>query len=195
MNNYDKKNIQLRQLYNINKDCNPCIFGKIEHNHKVFGEGSPLATLMFIGEAPGADEDRLKRPFVGRSGKLLDKIFHHLGFSRNDVYITNIVKCRPPNNKTPLPEEITPEAKKLLKDEISIIRPHVICTLGAVSTQLFFKHPIKMSQVRGQQIQFEASKIILLPSFHPAYALRNKDAEKDLFNDILEAHRISKIDN
>src|SRR6185436_15278263 len=115
MNNHEKKTLQLRQLYDLNRLCSPCPFCKTEDNHKVFGEGSPLATLMFIGEAPGADEDRLKRPFVGRSGKLLDKLFEQAGFSRKNVYITNIVKCRPPGNRTPIPDEISPTAKKLLK--------------------------------------------------------------------------------
>jgi len=177
----------LAELYASQALCSPCPFGKQEERHKVFGEGNPDARLMFIGEAPGAEEDRLKRPFVGRSGKLLDKIFKQAGFSREDVFITNIVKCRPPNNRTPTPEEISPAMKQLLKQEIAIVRPRIICTLGAVATQLFFPQPIMMSKVRGKPLHFAQSHITLIPTFHPAYALRNTDAEKLLVLDIIHA--------
>lgn len=186
-----KKQRALANLYAAQAFCSPCPFGKQEERHKVFGEGNPDANLMFIGEAPGADEDRLKRPFVGRAGKLLNKLIEQAGFSREDVFITNIVKCRPPNNRTPMPNEISPAMKQLLKQEIAIVRPRVICTLGAVATQLFFPHPITMSKVRGKPLHFPQSNITLFPAFHPAYALRNHDAEKVLARDIIDAFELA----
>jgi uracil-DNA glycosylase family 4 len=176
----------LAELYAKNRDCPACLFGKQEPNHKVFGEGPANATIMFIGEAPGAEEDRLKRPFVGRSGKLLEKTLLKLGVTRPEVFITNIVKCRPPDNRTPLPHEITSEAKKILKDEIKIIKPRVICTLGIVPTRLFITENIAMSQLHGKPIRFPGAHLIVIPTYHPAYILRNASATP-LFESDLKA--------
>lgn len=178
------KEQKLRELYVQNRACPSCLFGKEEANHKVFGEGSVNAQLMLIGEAPGAEEDRLKRPFVGRSGKLLDKILLKIGTSRPEVFITNIVKCRPPNNRTPLPHEISAEAKTMLKNEILIVKPRVICTLGSTATKLFTPENTTISQVRGRPIPFAAAGLVVIPTYHPAYILRNPAAEKFLENDL-----------
>lgn len=178
------KEQKLHVLYTQNRACPTCPFGKQESNHKVFGEGTADAKIMLIGEAPGAEEDRLKRPFVGRSGKLLEKLLLRLGITRPEVFITNIVKCRPPNNRTPLPHEISAEAKKMLKDEILIIKPRVICTLGSTATRLFVPENIPMSQLHGKPIEFPAAHVIVIPTYHPAYILRNPPAEKLLEADL-----------
>lgn len=184
---------KLKELYRQNAPCDPCPFGKTEAQHKVFGEGDPYATIMLIGEAPGADEDRLKRPFVGRSGKLLTALLEKLGSSREEVFITNIVKCRPPNNRTPLPSEISPETKQLLKNEIAIIRPRVICTLGSIATQLFLQQQfVALGRVRGKPIDFPALNLVVLPTYHPAYVLRNPPAVQQLEADLKLALELSK---
>lgn len=134
----------------------------------VFGEGNPDCDVLFIGEAPGETEDRLKRPFVGRAGRLLDECIKDLGWKRNDVYITNIVKRRPPDNRDPLPEEI--EAyKPFLSRQIEIINPKVIATLGRFSMNYF----LPLARIsRDQGKIFEVEGRIVFPMFHPAAALR-----------------------
>jgi uracil-DNA glycosylase family 4 len=178
---------KLKALYERNEMCSPCSFGQQDPKHKVFGEGNPFARIMLIGEAPGAEEDRLKRPFVGRSGKLLTVLLEKAGMLRADVFITNIIKCRPPNNRTPLPSEITPEVKQLLKEEISLIKPRVICTLGSVATQLFIQQPVAMSRVRGKPIEFPGLNLAVIPTYHPAYVLRNPAAADLLEHDLKTA--------
>jgi len=182
----------LQELYNAARICMPCPFGKTEKDHKVFGEGDPSALVMLIGEAPGAEEDRLKRPFVGRSGKLIDTLLHASGHVRSEVFITNVVKCRPPGNRTPLPNEITDNMKALLKEEIMLIKPKVICTLGSVATQIFFKEPIAISQVRGKPIRFINPNVVVIPTFHPAYVLRNQKAEILLSSDLKLAFELAE---
>lgn len=183
------KKIALEQLYNQARECLNCPFGKTEENHKVFGEGNPGSKLLFIGEAPGADEDRLKRPFVGRAGRLLNTCFEEAGFKREDIYITNIVKCRPPENRTPNQNEISADMKNLLRQEITIIQPKVICTLGATSTKLFLGEQVAMTKIHGHVYTFGNFKVI--PVFHPAYILRNPVAKKDLVQDLCAAYALS----
>ncbi len=137
----------------------------------VFGEGNPDARLMFVGEAPGADEDRLGRPFVGKAGQLLDRILEAAGIPRESVYISNVVKCRPPGNRTPLPDEVKVCTGRWLLPEIELIRPLIIAPLGSVATQFFLGQKVSITKVRGQW--FEWHGIRVFPMFHPAFLLRN----------------------
>jgi len=141
----------------------------LQESNLVFGEGNPDCTVMFIGEAPGATEDKLGRPFVGRAGKLLDQLTLEIGWKREDVYISNIVKRRPPENRDPLPEEI--EAyKPYLAEQIEIINPTIIAPLGRFSMNYFLPFA-KISRDQGKV--FKAHGRIIYPLFHPAAALRN----------------------
>ena len=173
----------LNELYKNYHQCTRCPLVQGRH-HIVFGEGNPDAKLMFIGEGPGRDEDIQGCPFVGRAGKLLNEVLQAVNLKREDVFITNIVKCRPPNNRTPLPAEIS-LCKPLLVNQIKIIRPQIICTLGSCATKALLAQDVKISQIRGKIIEKE--KIAILPTFHPAYILRNQKELSKFFDDILLA--------
>jgi len=136
----------------------------------VFGEGNANATLIFVGEAPGRDEDIQGRPFVGRAGKLFDKAITECEIKRSNIYITNIVKTRPTKNRTPTPEEIK-RCWPILDQQIKIIKPKIICTLGACSTNAFLKKPIGITKIHGYAIPFK--DMIIIPLYHPAYILRD----------------------
>lgn len=164
------------------KNCQQCPLAKQGRTQIVFGQGSPNAKLMFVGEAPGRDEDLTGIPFVGRAGKLLTKIIEAMGIQRKDVYITNVAKCRPPNNRTPLPQESSTCKKLILFKEIEIIKPKIICTLGACALQALVSEDIRISQARGKIINFD--KYEILPTYHPAYLLRNPSAKKDVWQDM-----------
>lgn len=150
-------------------------------NRIIFGEGPVDAKLMFVGEAPGATEDELLRPFVGRSGKLLDATLSRLGSDRSQVFITNIVKVRPPNNRTPSPDEIL-KGRQLLLKQIEIIQPNVICTLGASALAGVLGNQPAISKLRGTCFPFQAAWLI--PTFHPAYILRDQKKLPILVQDI-----------
>lgn len=137
---------------------------------KVPGEGSIFTPLMFVGEAPGFEEDRQGKPFVGKAGQLLSRILSKSEINREKVYITNVVKCRPPNNRTPFPKEIS-ACRRILELEINIIKPSVIIALGSVALR-FFKEKTSIMQERGNWIIYKG--IWVLPTFHPAYLLRKK---------------------
>lgn len=141
----------------------------------VFGEGDPDARMMIVGEAPGEDEDVLGRPFVGRAGQLLDKILASVGIEREAVYITNMVKYRPPGNRNPKPEEIA-ASEELLMAQIATIAPQVIATLGNVPTQYFLQTTDGITKTHGKR--FDWNGIIVFPLYHPAYLLRNASREK-----------------
>ena len=155
----------------------------------VFGEGNPDAEIYFLGEAPGYWEDQKGRPFVGQAGKLLDSLIESIGLKRKDVYISNIVRFRPPANRDPEPEEIAAFAPYVDR-EIEIINPKVIVTLGRFSMGKFLPGA-KISQVHGQikEISWKGKKIILVPMYHPAAALRNETVMKELKEDF---HQISQ---
>lgn len=158
----------------------------------VFGEGAEDADLMLIGEAPGEEEDLQGRPFVGRAGQLLDRILESVGLSRDDVYITNIVKFRPPGNRNPRPEEIH-ASEPLLLEQIRLIRPQVIATLGNVPTQWFLNGRDGITKVRGQWHAWNDVRVF--PLFHPAYLLRNPSREQGgpkwlMWQDMLELKRV-----
>jgi len=180
----------LDQLYAPYRNCTACPLGKLGRRHVVFGAGNADAKLMFIGEAPGADEDREGKPFIGRAGQLLNRTFEAIGINRNDVYITNIVKCRPPQNRTPLPCEMETCKKLLLNKQIKIIRPHAICTLGAAAIQGLLNEPkIKISQLRGKKVELDG--ITVVPTYHPAYILRNPKELKTLMLDLTTVYDIA----
>ncbi len=176
----------LDKLYAPYQQCMRCPLGGLGRKNVVFGEGNPNAQLMFIGEGPGQQEDDQGRPFVGRSGQLLNRILELIGIERSDVFITNIVKCRPPNNRKPSPQESNTCKKLLLFKQIKIIRPHVICTLGATAIQELLEKEIKITRTRGTILSFEGT--ILIPTYHPAYVLRNPKALESMVDDIKKAY-------
>lgn len=192
MNPKTYKEKLLQELYAPYQNCHRCPLGSLGRTNVVFGEGNADARLMFIGEGPGADEDAQGRPFVGRSGQLLTKLLSLAGIDRADVFITNIVKCRPPNNRKPLPIESNTCKKLLLLNQIKIIRPDVICTLGSSALSgLLNKDDVKITAMRGKIITtaFESplNTIKLLPTYHPAYILRNPKEANTLFDDLQKA--------
>ena len=141
----------------------------------VFGEGDPDANLMIVGEAPGEDEDAQGRPFVGRSGQLLDRILDSVGIHRDDIYVTNIVKYRPPGNRNPTQPE-SAASEPLLLEQIKLIRPQVIATLGNVPTQYFLGTKEGITKTHGNWFEWHGLKVF--PLYHPAYLLRNPSREK-----------------
>jgi uracil-DNA glycosylase len=147
----------------------------------VFGEGAKSAELMFVGEAPGRDEDIQARPFVGRAGQLLTDIIDAMGLKRQDVYIANILKCRPPENRNPLPREIASCSPYLLQ-QIDLIRPRVICALGKFAAQTLLNTETPISALRGKFHDYRGIK--LMPTYHPAYLFRNPGAKKDVWKDM-----------
>lgn len=176
----------LEQMQRELKDCRLCLLSE-GAQHFVLGEGDPAADLMFVGEAPGAEEDRLGRPFVGQSGKLLDKIIAAIGFSREEVYITNMIKCRPPDNRDPLPEEIA-RCEPILLTQLALIRPKVIVTLGRFSAFYFHGRQDTLKNLRGRVADFDGIKVV--STYHPAALLRNADYKRPTWEDMLLARRI-----
>ena len=178
----------LPELQSYIGDCSLCNLSK-SRRHLVFGEGNPNADVMFVGEGPGELEDNSGRPFVGRSGELLDKIIENvLLLKREDVYIANIVKCRPPANRAPSDEEAH-KCKPFLLKQIEIVNPKIIIALGATSySYLTGDMDGKITRVRGEIVSFGSSK--LMPTFHPSYLLRNPSAKKDVMQDMLKVKAI-----
>ena len=189
MNTVEFKQQLLDKLYTPYKKCRGCHFQMPKATQFVFGEGNPNAQLVLIGEAPGKEEDLQGKPFVGRSGKLLTKILESIGFGRNEVYITNIVKTRPPNNRRPYPQEID-KSRPFLYSQIKIIRPKVICTLGSAALEGLLGKQVKISELRGQPIKWQ--NLTIIPTYHPAYILRNPQELETLINDIAKASSIAK---
>jgi DNA polymerase len=161
-------------------DCTRCRLCR-GRKKLVFGEGSGRARLVFVGEAPGREEDIEGRPFVGEAGKLLTRIIENgMGIGRKDVYICNIIKCRPPNNREPEKDEIE-TCLPFLEEQIRIIDPEVICTLGRIAAQALLMKDFHMTQERGQW--FSYVDIPVMPTFHPAYLLRNPSAKRQVWED------------
>lgn len=165
-----KQNL-LDQLFSTYKREDPCHLG-FNRTNIVFGEGNPDANLMFIGEAPGEEEDKQGRPFVGRSGQLLNKVLQHVNIDRNNVYITNVVKCRPPKNRAPLLEEMQLCKMRFLDKQIKIIQPRIIVTLGSIAAHAVLGEPIKITQIHGTKLN--TNNLTIIPIYHPAYVLRNQ---------------------
>ena len=160
--------------------CEKCSLSKTRKN-VVFGEGSMKAKLIFVGEAPGEDEEIQGLPFVGRSGQLLTKIIEAMGLKRKDVYIANILKCRPPDNRPPAPDEIL-ACRDNLRRQIDIIKPKVICTLGKFASQTLLNTEIPISALRGKFGYYNGIKV--MPTFHPAYLLRNLGDKRLVWEDM-----------
>ncbi|HTX53978.1 MAG TPA: uracil-DNA glycosylase [Candidatus Baltobacteraceae bacterium] len=170
-------------LDGVRQELGECTRCKLHAGRKqiVFGVGNPNASLVFVGEAPGADEDAQGEPFVGRAGQLLTKIIEAMGLKRDDVYICNIIKCRPPNNRTPEADEILACQPFLLK-QLEAIRPKFICALGAPAAQTLLQTKESISRLRGKFFDFHG--IRLLPTFHPAFLLRNPSEKKTVWEDM-----------
>ena len=161
-------------------DCRRCRL----HEHRktiVFGEGNPQAKLVFVGEGPGAEEDLSGRPFVGRAGQLLDKIIVAIGLKREDVYIANIVKCRPPGNRTPERDEVDTCEPFLLR-QLAFIRPEVIVALGSPAFQCLLRTREPITRARGQWREWNGIKV--MPTFHPAFLLRSPDKKREVWEDM-----------
>jgi uracil-DNA glycosylase len=161
-------------------DCTRCKLHKAR-TKIVFGTGNPNADLMFVGEGPGRDEDLSGEPFVGRAGKLLTDMIKAMGLQREDVYIANVVKCRPPENRLPEKDEITTCSPFLMR-QIDVIKPKVICTLGSCSAQTLLQTAQGISKLRGEWFDFRGAK--LMPTYHPAYLLRNPAAKPEVWKDL-----------
>jgi uracil-DNA glycosylase len=160
--------------------CTRCKLHKGRHNI-VFGVGDPHARLMFVGEAPGEDEDLKGEPFVGRAGQLLTKMIEAMGLSREQVYICNTVKCRPPNNRNPEPDELE-TCEPFLKGQLAAVKPAVIVTLGKFAAQALLREDTPISRLRGQWKEYEG--IALMPTFHPAYLLRSPGEKGKVWDDL-----------
>jgi DNA polymerase len=169
----------LNQLNSICSKCNRCRLHENRTNI-VFGEGNPQTDLMFVGEGPGSNEDRLGRPFVGKAGHLLDKMLKAIDLTRDEIYITNIVKCRPPGNRNPQESEIE-KCLPYLRWQVKIIKPKIIVSLGSISAKVLINEDIKITKDRGRI--FTKGKIKFIPTLHPAYLLRNPNAKKDSWED------------
>ncbi len=161
--------------------CTLCPELAATRNKVVFGSGNIRAQLVFVGEAPGADEDQQGLPFVGRAGQLLTKMIEAMGLTRKDVFICNALKCRPPENRPPKPEE-KHNCKPFLLGQLELIKPKVICALGTHAAQTLLQTETPISQLRGKTHNYEGIKMIC--TFHPAYLLRNPSAKKDAWEDL-----------
>jgi uracil-DNA glycosylase family 4 len=170
-------------LKDIRQEMEGCKRCKLHRTRKslVFGEGSEKAILMFIGEGPGYDEDIQGRPFVGKAGQLLTKIIQSINLQREEVYIANIVKCRPPQNRNPEPDEIT-ACRPFLQRQIQAIQPRIICPLGAFAAQSLLQTGEKISALRGRR--FDLNGIRVIPTYHPAFLLRNPERKREVWEDM-----------
>ncbi|UZJ37319.1 uracil-DNA glycosylase [Prosthecochloris sp. SCSIO W1103] len=170
----------LNDLYEQSKDCTKCRLAETRNNF-VFGEGKPKAQIVVIGEAPGAEEDAQGRPFVGRSGKLLDKILEAIGFSREDVFICNIIKCRPPENRNPNLDEIQ-SCMPWLKIQLQLIKPKILLLLGRVAANTVLDNKQSMANLRGRILRWNGYDVIV--TYHPAALLRNPNWKRHCWEDV-----------
>ena len=165
----------------IGPDCTRCKLHTLGRRQVVFGVGSPTADLMFVGEAPGADEDVQGEPFVGKAGQLLTKIIEAIGLKREEVYIANVIKCRPPGNRNPEPDEVA-ECEPFLFRQIAAVRPKVIVALGKFAAQCLLKSDTPITRLRGREVLYRDA--VLIPTFHPAYLLRNPSSKREVWEDM-----------
>jgi DNA polymerase len=180
------KEDQLAQLAVEVGRCRACPLHRTR-THPVVSDGTPHAKLVFIGEAPGRDEDLQGKPFVGMAGQLLTKMIIAMGLRREDVYICNVLKDRPPGNRTPLPEEVQ-ACMPFLQRQLAIVQPKVICSLGSVATKALLGPDVAISQVRGRVWDYEGFPLV--PTFHPAYLLRNPPAKKYAWVDLKKVKQL-----
>jgi DNA polymerase len=158
----------LQELNASLHNCQRCKLAKMGRTQVVFGTGNPNASIMFVGEAPGSNEDQKGEPFVGAAGKLLDKLLESAGLSRSQVYIANVIKCRPPNNRDPEPDEVE-TCKPFLLEQIAEIKPALVCTLGNWATQTILERKVPITKVKGAAIKLD--RFVVFPLLHPAAAL------------------------
>ena len=161
-------------------DCRRCGLASTR-TRLVFGDGAEDARLVFVGEGPGYEEDKQGKPFVGAAGKLLDRILAAMNLSRENVYICNIVKCRPPNNRNPKPEEIS-TCTPFLERQIKALKPDFICALGKFAAQTLLQTEVPISKLRGRFHTYHGIQV--MPTYHPAYLLRNPASKRDVWNDM-----------
>jgi uracil-DNA glycosylase len=171
----------------IGADCSRCKLHTLGRRQVVFGVGNPNADLMFVGEAPGADEDIQGEPFVGRAGQLLTKIIEAIGMTRQDVYIANVIKCRPPQNRNPEPDEVE-KCEPFLFRQIDTIKPKVIVALGKFAAQSLLKTTEPITRLRGREYKYRDA--ILMPTFHPAFLLRNPSSKREVWEDMKRVRAI-----
>jgi uracil-DNA glycosylase len=162
-------------------ECTRCVLARQGRKTIVFGEGDPTAELMFVGEGPGADEDEQGRPFVGRAGQLLNKMIEAMGLKREQVYIANVVKCRPPGNRTPEREEIETCSPFLLR-QIAVIQPKAVVALGAVAARCLLGLNEPMARLRGRWFDFRGTRLAV--TYHPAFLLRDPRQKKETWKDL-----------
>ena len=167
--------------------CTRCKLHTLGRQRVVFGVGNPDADLMFVGEAPGADEDLQGIPFVGRAGQLLTKMIEAINLRRDDVYIANVIKCRPPGNRNPEPDEIA-ECEPFLFQQIAAINPKVIVALGAFAAKTLLRSEESISRLRGNLYDFRGATLI--PTFHPSFLLRSPDRKRDAWEDLKRARAL-----
>jgi uracil-DNA glycosylase family 4 len=165
----------------IGPDCQRCKLHTLGRTQVVFGVGNPDADLMFVGEAPGGDEDIQGEPFVGRAGQLLTKIIEAIGMTRDQVYIANVIKCRPPGNRNPEPDEVD-RCEPFLFRQIDSIKPKVIVALGKFAAQSLLRTADPITRIRGREYKYREA--ILMPTYHPAYLLRNPSSKREVWEDM-----------
>src|SRR5215831_6934581 len=171
----------------VGPDCSRCKLHGLGRKQVVFGVGSPDADLMFVGEAPGADEDMQGIPFVGRAGQLLTKMIEAINLTRDQVYIANVIKCRPPGNRNPEPDEIE-QCEPFLFQQIATVKPKVIVALGSFAAKTLLRTEESISRLRGRIYEFQGAKLI--PTFHPSFLLRSPDRKRDAWEDLKKARAI-----
>ena len=171
-------------------DCTRCKLHGLGRKQIVFGVGSPDADLMFVGEAPGADEDIQGIPFVGRAGQLLTKIIEAIGLKRDDVYIANVIKCRPPQNRNPDPDEVD-TCEPFLFQQVDVIKPKVIVALGTFAARALLRTLDPISRLRGRVYEYRGAKLI--PTFHPAYLLRNPASKREVWEDMKLVRKLLEL--
>jgi DNA polymerase len=171
----------------IGPACTRCKLHAMGRKQIVFGIGNPNADLMFVGEAPGADEDLQGEPFVGRAGQLLTRIIEAIGLKREDVYIANVIKCRPPGNRNPEPDEVQ-SCQPFLFRQIDAIAPRVIVALGKFAAQSLLQTTDPITRLRGRAFTYRGATLI--PTFHPAYLLRNPASKREVWEDMKKVRAI-----
>lgn len=172
--------VTLQELSASLYNCQRCKLAKLGRSQVVFGVGNPRASIMFVGEAPGFYEDQQGEPFVGAAGKLLNELLQSAGLSRSEIYIANVIKCRPPNNRDPEPDEVE-TCKPFLMQQIEMIQPKVVCTLGNWATRTLLEKNVGITKVRGQAIRRE--KFVIFPLLHPAAVLHQGNLREPLEED------------
>jgi uracil-DNA glycosylase family 4 len=176
----------LQELAARVRNCQNCRLHE-SRTQVVFGSGNPQADLVFVGEAPGQEEDRLGEPFVGAAGQLLTRIIAAMGLSREQVYILNVVKCRPPQNRNPLPDEVA-ACRPILLEQLACLRPRVLCALGTFAAQALLQTEERISRLRGRF--HTMGDIPVMPTYHPAYLLRNPQGKRAVWNDVQQIQRL-----